>query len=297
VNDKDRDAKITLSPQRSAARPKGREFGLQRYNGNAHEEGNKAFAVAPCPASAAAIKFLIMRAHQLPPVVQWTVPGRAIVFFLSATSIWCLLAEFYGLCSMRTFAAWILIPATALLIILALLDRAKGDQRLWRAVLIGAAGGFLAACAYDLFRLPWVIGAADHVGPAWLRLPLFKVFPRFGAMILGQSFIPSQGDSHFTLAAHIVGWIYHFSNGIAFGVMYMALIGDAIRRSWLWGIVLAAGLELAMLFTPYTRFFGIGLTALFVVVTLTAHIIFGIVLGLYAKWSQRQWLVSAQAVG
>src|SRR5947208_14196126 len=93
----------------------------------------------------------------LPAFLQWTPAGRFIVFFLSATSIWCLLAEFYGLCSMQTFTLWILIPATFLLIAMALLDRAHGDGRLWRAALIGAIGGLLAAVAYDLFRLPFVI--------------------------------------------------------------------------------------------------------------------------------------------
>src|SRR6476660_9312922 len=79
----------------------------------------------------------------LPPFLQWTPLGRAIVFFLSATSIWCLLAEFYGLCSMRTFALWILIPATVLLIAMALLDLWRGDRRMFRAVMIGAIGGLL----------------------------------------------------------------------------------------------------------------------------------------------------------
>src|SRR5437867_2104450 len=113
-------------------------------------------------------------------VLQWTLPGRALVFVLSAASIWCLLAEFYGVCSMRTFTLYILIPATALLVAIAMLDRLRGDQRLWHAVLIGAVGGLLAACAYDLYRLPFVVAAVDHTGPTWLRLPLFKVFPRFG---------------------------------------------------------------------------------------------------------------------
>ncbi len=65
--------------------------------------------------------------------------------------------------------------------------------------------------------------------------------------------------------------------------MYMALIGDATRRSWWWGVAMAVGLELALLFTPYTQFFGIGLTTKFVVATLTAHLIFGLVLGLYSR--------------
>jgi hypothetical protein len=223
--------------------------------------------------------------RHLPPVLQWSPAGRAIVFFLSATSIWCLLAEFYGLCSMRAFTLWILIPATVLLIAMAILDLAKGDRRLGRAVLIGSIGGLLAAFAYDLFRLPFVIAAVDHVGPAWARLPLYKVFPRFGAMILGQSFTADQTDSQFPLLTHVVGWIYHFSNGITFGVMYMAMIGDATRRSWWWGVALAVGLELAMLFTPYTSFFGISPVMRFVIVTLSAHLIFGVTLG---QWAHRQ---------
>jgi hypothetical protein len=220
------------------------------------------------------------------PFLGWSWQGRLIVFLLSAASIWCLLADFYHLCNMQSFTAWVLVPATILLIAMAINDRFRGNHQLWRAVVIGAVGGFIAACAYDIFRLPWVIGAVDHVGPMWLRMQLYKVFPRFGAMILGQPFTPQTPDSQFTLAAHVLGWIYHFSNGVTFGVMYMAMIGDATRRSWLWAIVLAVGLELAMLFTPYTAFFGIGLTALFVVVTLTAHLIFGVALGLFArKWS------------
>jgi hypothetical protein len=184
---------------------------------------------------------------------------------------------------MRTFTLYILIPATALLVAIAFLDLAKGDRRLFRACAIGAVGGLLAAVAYDLFRIPFVVAAADHIGPLWLRLPLYKVFPQFGAMILGQSFSPSQPESAYPALTHLVGWVYHFSNGVTFGVMYMALIGSASRRSWLWAIALAVGLELAMLVTPYTSFFGIGLTTKFVVATLTAHLIFGIALGLYAR--------------
>jgi hypothetical protein len=213
----------------------------------------------------------------------WNGPWRAAVFLLAATSIWCLLAEFYGLCSMRVFTFRILIPATVILYGVALIDRFVGDRRMWRAVMIGTVAGFAAAVAYDLFRMPFVIAATDHVGPTWLRLPLFKVFPRFGAMILGQSFTPQQSDSQFALTAHVVGWIYHFSNGLTFGVMYMAMVGDSTRRHWAWAVLLAVGLEVAMLVTPYTGFFGIGLTMKFVVATIAAHLIFGVVLGLLAR--------------
>jgi len=70
----------------------------------------------------------------LPAFFRWIWQGRLRVFTLSAMSIWCLLAEFYGLCSMRTFTFAILLPATAALVALAVLDRAKGDGQLWQGV-------------------------------------------------------------------------------------------------------------------------------------------------------------------
>src|SRR3954467_9056049 len=87
---------------------------------------------------------------------HWNAAWRALIFFLAATSIWCLLAEMYGLCSMRTFTFWILIPATVILYALAIWDRGRGDGTLWRGVLIGSIAGLLAAVAYDIFRLPFV---------------------------------------------------------------------------------------------------------------------------------------------
>src|SRR3954467_3325409 len=91
------------------------------------------------------------QASRLPPFLQWSWQGRLIVFLLSASSIWCLLADFYHLCDMQTFTAWVLIPATIALIGMAIIDRQRGNQKLWRAVAIGAVGGLLAAFSYDLF--------------------------------------------------------------------------------------------------------------------------------------------------
>ena len=104
-------------------------------------------------------------------------------------------------------------------------------------------------------------------------LPLFKVFPQFGAMILGTA------DSN-SLAANLIGWAYHFSNGITFGIMYGTMVNGQWRRRWPVAIVFAVGLELAMLFTPYPATFGIRVTETFVVVTLTVHLIFGVTMGL-----------------
>lgn len=98
---------------------------------------------------------------------------------------------------------------------------------------------------------------------------------RFGTIILNQ---PLE-QSHYSLMAQLVGWACHFSNGLTFDIMYVALIGSAAHRHWTWAVVFAVGLELGMLFTPYPAFFHIPLTAKFVVVALTAHLVFGIVMG------------------
>jgi hypothetical protein len=208
----------------------------------------------------------------------WTPPCRFVVFTLAASSIWCLLAEFYGLCSMRTFTLFISLPALFILAALTITDLALGNQRLWRTMVVGCVAGLLAAVAYDVFRLPFVFARSLHIESVVPPLNLFKVFPRFGAMILGQP-IEQTG---YSLATQFVGWTYHFSNGVTFGVMYVAMIGDATRRHWAWAVCMAVGLELAMLFTPYPRVFGIQTTGMFVAITLAAHLVFGAALGLIA---------------
>ncbi len=47
--------------------------------------------------------------------IGWNIGTRVAVFVLAATSIWCLLADFYGLCSMRTFTLFISLPALTIL--------------------------------------------------------------------------------------------------------------------------------------------------------------------------------------
>jgi hypothetical protein len=70
--------------------------------------------------------------------------------------------------------------------------------------------------------------------------------------------------------------------------MYAAMVNGLWRRGWPVAIVFAVGLELAMLFTPYPATFGIRVSETFVAVTLAAHFIFGVTMGLMSigleKW-------------
>ena len=168
----------------------------------------------------------------------------------------------------------------AVLLVVAFADHRHGDGQLYRAVVIGLVGGLLAALLYDVFRLPFVFAKEWGLDSIIPPMKLFKVFPRFGAMLLGE---PIEQPAY-SLAAHLLGWIYHFSNGATFGVMYVAMVGDSARRHWTWAIVMALALELGMLLTPYPTVFGIPITLRFVVVTVAAHALFGIGLGLSTRW-------------
>ena len=236
---------------------------------------------------------MVLNAESADVRSYWTAGGRLLVFVLAASSIACLLFDFYRICPMRLFTVFIFLPAMLVLFALALFDGQLGDGRLCRAVLIGLAAGLVAASAYDVFRLPFVFakewGIASFVPP----LKLFKVFPRFGAMILGQ---PIE-QSSYSLTAQVLGWLYHFSNGATFGVMYVAMIGNPTRRHWAWAVLIALALELGMLLTPYPQIFQIPVNARFVATTVSAHAIFGICLGLTTRLLANCRLLSSVGAG
>ena len=195
-------------------------------------------------------------------------PHRATVFTLAFLSFACLLGQFYGLWSMHLFGCWVLPPATALLAVIA--RRARGEKagvgsaHTW--VVQGALGGVIAAVAYDLYRLPFVLHGA----------PLFQVFPQFGQLLLG--------GSEPAWLVHALGWSYHFSNGAALGIMFLALATTARPRVLFWGAVAwALFIEAMLLLTPYTNFFGLQLNARFLFLTVSAHLVFGLVLGAWCR--------------
>ena len=194
--------------------------------------------------------------------------SRPVIFTLAFLSFACLLGQCYQLWSMRVFACWVLPPATALLGWLGWATRHTGEFRaphVW--ITQGALGGLVAAVGYDLYRLPFVLAGA----------PLFKVFPRFGQLILGAD-QPSA-------VAQVLGWSYHFSNGAALGIMFLALIRRPAPDTLFWGAVAwAIGVEILLLLTPYASFFGLPLNGRFLFLTGSAHLIFGVTLGWWCRW-------------
>jgi hypothetical protein len=193
---------------------------------------------------------------------------RTTVFVLAFLSFACLLGQFLGFWTMHLFGCWVLPPSTALLVWIAYLTRNNPD-RVGRAhtwIVQGAIGGIVAAVAYDLYRLPFVLNG----------VPLFKVFPKFGQLLLG-----AEGP---LWLAQLVGWAYHFSNGAALGIMFLAMVTRPNPRVLFWGaVVWALFIEMMLLLTPYPSFFGLKLDGRFIFLTVSAHLVFGFTLGFWCR--------------
>jgi hypothetical protein len=79
------------------------------------------------------------------------------------------------------------------------------------------------------------------------------------------------------LASEVVGWAYHLSNGVSFGLMYAVIVRRAGPvTAVLWGLVL----EGVMLLTPYAEVFGYHMDSRFLAITIGAHMVYGLVLWL-----------------
>lgn len=183
---------------------------------------------------------------------------------LGAASIGTLLLYFYGAAGMGESVKVLLLPALFLLALLVVWARRTGREELYERTLAGLWAGGLATLAYDVVRVPIAMSG----------VPVFKAISYFGTVILGQQ-TP-------TLASEVVGWTYHLTNGIGFGLMYAAVIRKP--RWWtavLWGLFL----EFAMLRTPYAEVFGYKLSQSFVAISLGAHVVYGLALWFFL----RQW--------
>jgi len=204
----------------------------------------------------------------LPPVKK---PILLIPLLVGATSIASLLLYFYGVFDMQRGVHLLLLPAMALLVLMVLWGRWTGRQVLYNRIVVGLWAGALATLMYDLVREPI----------AWSGIPVFKAISYFGTVIINTP--------HPTLISEIIGWAYHLSNGMGFGLMYAMLV--PAPRWWtatLWGLVL----EGAMLLTPYAEIFGYRVSPPFLAITIGSHIVYGLTL-----WAALRYWLRDQTLG
>lgn len=179
---------------------------------------------------------------------------RLALVALGAASIGPLLLYFYGVAAFRTTILILLLPAEIILASLGWWLKRRQRTVAYQRLLAGIWAGGLATLTYDLCRLP----------VAWSGVPVFKAISYFGTVSVGRE-SPS-------IVSEVLGWGYHFSNGVGFGLMYAAFV--SVPRWWTaiaWGLVL----EGIMLLTPYAEVFGYRLSPQFLSITIGAHVVYG----------------------
>jgi len=197
-------------------------------------------------------------------------PALLVPWLLGASSVGTLLLYFYGVAELGRTAR-LLLPAAAALAAFIVWARRTQRTELHDPVIGGLWAGAIATLAYDIVRVPI----------AWSGMPVFKAVSYFGTVIVG--------GTRPTLASETLGWTYHLSNGVGFGLMYAVM---ASTPRWWTAVVWGLALEAAMLITPYAEVFGYVVSRQFVAISLSAHVAYGT-----ALWVALRYWVAGTAFG
>lgn len=184
------------------------------------------------------------------------VVGRLAIFVLAGGSIAALLADLHGIASMHVVFLAVSLPSMVALAVLGFARRVPAELR--AIIALGALGGLVGTIGYDLVRVPFAL-AGQRV---------FAPIESYGLLIADAS-VSSGWTSG-------LGWLYHFSNGVAFGIAYGAL---AARRHWGWGVVWAMLLETVAVLGPFADRYQIRGNEYAIGIAYAAHVCYGAPLG------------------
>ncbi len=173
-------------------------------------------------------------------------------------------ADLAGVAKLSETGRAVLLPSILATVLFTGLARSRAHPELLRRVLIGALAGFVGTLGLEVVR-----ATSFHLG----GMP--GDMPRLLGVLLTDRFMMGPN-----LGSDLLGWGYHFWNGIAFGIIFTVVFG---RRSRLWTVVYAQLIGLGLLLGPVVKSFGIGFMGLempampFTVVL--AHLVYGWLLG------------------
>ena len=189
--------------------------------------------------------------------------GTAVCAVFGLLSVAPLLAWVHGLGSFQSWFWLTTVPAIlGLVVIGATVARRPEHRRLRTALMTGVAGGLLGTIGYDVFRIPFAAAG----------LRVFAPIESYGVLLAGA-------DSSSPLT-DFLGWAYHFSNGIGFGIAYaMAAQG----RRWWWGVVWALVLETATILTPFATTYALRGKWDLIGIAYAAHLFYGYPLGVVVE--------------
>ena len=174
-----------------------------------------------------------------------------------------LLAWVSGLGAFHLWSLAVALPLVAATIAFGLMVARPRWPATFDAMVAGALGGLLGSIGYDVFRVPFVYG---------LGRQLLAPIDSYGVLLLGAE--------HSSSLTGFLGWTYHFTNGIGFGVAY-ALV--ARNRSIGWAVLWAMVLETATVVSDFAPTYGLqtddGFNVVPIVIAYAAHVPYGLAVG------------------
>ncbi len=181
------------------------------------------------------------------------------------------------------YMLYVYIPSMVLLVWIILHSR-KNYPDLYRRIVIGLVAGAIATIGLDWVRQMGVI-------TGWLPADTPEMF---GKMVTGSSNFNEY---------YWVGQFIHFMNGANFGLFFVLVFGNysSYKKTVFWAIVWMLIMELGMMtgppMGPMVGLFGIRwMWPQLFLLTLIAHIVHGIILGLlthhWLRTEDNKWLLS-----
>jgi hypothetical protein len=178
------------------------------------------------------------------------------VFVLAGGSIAALLADLFGLAPIWQVFWGVSVASMVLLTVLAVIPQVSPELR--RRIRVGAVAGAAGTLGYDIVRVPFAL-AGQRV---------FAPIESYGVLIANAT--ASSG------LTSTLGWLYHLSNGVTFGIAYAAV---AARRPWPWGIAWGLTLESVAVFSPFASRYGLQGQLVPIAIAYGAHVFYGYPLG------------------
>jgi hypothetical protein len=175
---------------------------------------------------------------------------------LAGGSIAALLADVFGVYPMWIVFWFVSLPSMVALVAVAGVGQVNTELR--RRIRVGAVAGAVGTVGYDLVRIPFAL-AGQRV---------FAPIESYGILIADAS--ASSG------LTSTLGWLYHLSNGVTFGIAYAVV---AARRHWAWGVAWGLVLESVAVFSPFAIRYGLAGQVVPIAIAYGAHLFYGYPLG------------------
>lgn len=176
-----------------------------------------------------------------------------------------------GVAKMSVLAVYLLIPSIVVLGAVLAITLFRGHPRLTSRVLVGLVAGVVATVGLEVVRtVSFRLGGMPGDLPRLMGVLLTDRF------MLGPS-----------LASDVLGYVYHFWNGAAFGIIFTVVLG---RARILWALGYGTLIGLGFLASPAVKAMGVGFMGIdmpaMAVTVVVAHLAYGLILGVLV----RRWL-------